>query len=197
MRKGIIIAIAGLAGIGLLGLAASDLSACGSGKTSEAKSADASNPTTAQMVSAQGPNATAGKACCLGGMKTHATSKDGQCTIDGIKCDVTTLSVSGMTCGGCEKAVTAALVEVPGVVKVGKVCHKAGEATVYYDAEKTTAEALTAAVVDKGYKAEVIPAVAKTTDAETASELTAAKAGCPLSKEIKKPKVESEAAGSQ
>jgi copper chaperone CopZ len=74
------------------------------------------------------------------------------------------LSVKGMTCGGCESSVTTALSKQAGVLKVNKVDHKDGVAYVCVDVEKCCPEDMIKAVAAKGFTAEVIPAVAVTTD---------------------------------
>jgi len=82
------------------------------------------------------------------------------------------MSVKGMTCAGCEADVKTALQAVPGVMNVGEVSHKSGSATVFFDTRKGKSDAVVSAVVNKGYKAEIIPAVATTTtggDAKMAS----------------------------
>lgn len=63
----------------------------------------------------------------------------------------TELTVSGMTCGHCEKAVQSALKSVPGVQDVC-VDLKGGTATVQGDADL---HALIAAVTEEGYLAQV------------------------------------------
>jgi copper chaperone CopZ len=76
------------------------------------------------------------------------------------KYEIAKISVDGMTCGGCEGAVTAALGNVEGVVKVLKVDHKTGIAIVAVDVKKATNANMTNAVVAKGFKAEMIPTIA-------------------------------------
>lgn len=63
----------------------------------------------------------------------------------------TELTITGMTCGHCEKAVQSALKQVPGVQDV-HVNREAGRATVTGNAE---AQALIAAVTEEGYGAQV------------------------------------------
>ena len=75
---------------------------------------------------------------------------------------VKTISVKGMTCTGCEETLKAELAKVPGVMEIVKVCHKSEEAVVKVDPTKAQDLQLTKAIIDKGYKAEIIPAVAKT-----------------------------------
>ncbi len=63
-----------------------------------------------------------------------------------------TLKVAGMTCGHCQKAVEAALAQVPGVF--GAVVDlKDARAEVDYDDDAATIEELTAAVAKAGYTA--------------------------------------------
>src|SRR2546427_4340841 len=61
------------------------------------------------------------------------------------------LSVRGMTCADCTSKVKAALVGVPGVTKA-EVSLEKNEATVTYEKEKTTPEALVKAVEKAGFK---------------------------------------------
>jgi copper chaperone len=63
----------------------------------------------------------------------------------------TELTVSGMTCGHCEKAVTSALKSVPGVQDV-RVDLPGGRATVQGDANP---QALIQAVTEEGYGAQL------------------------------------------
>lgn len=80
-------------------------------------------------------------------------------------CNITKMSIQGMTCVGCEQSVSAALEATPGVIKVVKIDHKEGVAFVCTDVQKCTGDDLTKVVTNKGYKAEIIPAVATTTTA--------------------------------
>ena len=63
----------------------------------------------------------------------------------------TELTVNGMTCGHCEKAVQNALKSVPGVQDV-RVNLQDGTATVQGDSDP---QALVAAVTEEGYGAQV------------------------------------------
>lgn len=63
----------------------------------------------------------------------------------------TQLTVTGMSCGHCEKAVTTALKSVPGVQDV-RVDLQGGTATVQGEADP---QALIAAVAEEGYGAQV------------------------------------------
>jgi len=72
------------------------------------------------------------------------------------------MSIKGMTCTGCENTITTCLQALPGVVKVGVVSYKDGTAFVMVDPKKVKNEDLVMAISDKGYQAEVIPAVSVT-----------------------------------
>ena len=61
-----------------------------------------------------------------------------------------TMSVKGMTCGGCVASVTRVLKAVPGVEAVD-VKLQPGEATVRYDEAKVAPPRLKAAIEDAGY----------------------------------------------
>ncbi|MDX8361824.1 MULTISPECIES: copper chaperone CopZ [Bacillaceae] len=65
----------------------------------------------------------------------------------------TTLQVSGMTCGHCEKAVKGALSEVKGVDNV-TVFLQDGKVDVEYDDAQVKVAALKEAVEDQGYDVE-------------------------------------------
>ena len=64
----------------------------------------------------------------------------------------TTLSIDGMSCAHCVRAVTEALQELPSV-RVEKVT--VGSATVTYDPDATNPQALTGAIEDAGYAAAI------------------------------------------
>ncbi len=63
---------------------------------------------------------------------------------------MTTLKVTGMTCGHCEAAVRKALETVPGVLRVVEVDRTKNIAVVEGDAEVA---ALITAIKDEGYQA--------------------------------------------
>ncbi|MCD6249800.1 MAG: heavy-metal-associated domain-containing protein [candidate division Zixibacteria bacterium] len=86
------------------------------------------------------------------------------------------LSIDGMTCVGCEKTITGCLEDIPGVMKVGLVSHKDGTAFVIIDSKQVKAEVLARAVTRKGYKAKVVPVVAKVEAGD--SKPVSDKAGC-------------------
>jgi len=146
--------------------------ACGEKKTDAVK---ANSDTEAKALAADSkakerPIAAAAKVCdaAKAAEGSEASAEDG-------KWSTRTISIKGMTCTGCEETISAALTEVPGVVEIVKICHKSGEAIVRIDPANAKDEMLTAAVVNKGYEAEIIPAVVKTTESASKSKV------CPLS----------------
>lgn len=112
-----------------------------------------------------------GKTCSLAdpsSCTTEAKSANATETVGDGAYAVKTMSVKGMTCVGCENTISAALMQVPGVVEVVSIDHKTGEAIVKVDPVKAVDSELTMAVVNKGYEAEIIAAVAKSTDTKAA-----------------------------
>ena len=79
-------------------------------------------------------------------------------------CEFTALSIKGMTCEACEKTIKETLMEVEGVHNVVKVSHEEGKAWVCYAPDKVKTDDLTASITRKGYRAEVIPAVMKSSE---------------------------------
>lgn len=67
-----------------------------------------------------------------------------------------TFAVSGMTCGGCAKKLSAALMGLSGV-GASTVDHQAGKAVVTFDKGKVDEAALQKAITDLGYTASVAP----------------------------------------
>lgn len=62
----------------------------------------------------------------------------------------TTLSVTGMTCGGCVSSVQKVLAALPGVQSV-EVTLAPGEARVVHDETRIGRDALVQAIVDAGF----------------------------------------------
>lgn len=60
-------------------------------------------------------------------------------------------TVTGMTCGGCERALSRAVSRLPGVDAV-TASHAEQRATVTYDETQVTPEAIAAAIRDAGYE---------------------------------------------
>jgi copper chaperone CopZ len=136
-----------------------------------AKSADNAK---ASMINGKGACSAADAAACAAKMGMPPEECQKLCASGDYT--MVSISIEGMTCTGCENSISAALKELPGVVHVGQVSHKEGRAYVLVDSKKATNTNLVSAVTGKGYKAEVIPAVATTTVNQTD-----AKAGCATS----------------
>jgi len=68
--------------------------------------------------------------------------------------EILQLSVQGMTCGNCARSVERTLSSTPGVTKVS-VDLPSARATVEYDVDLITPEALANAVRDLGYEVPV------------------------------------------
>jgi copper chaperone len=207
MRKVLITAIAAVA---LFGLSTANLSACGGDKATESKSANASgcaSKATAKMVSSEQveTKSVSASGCSaakeISAQTASAHSADCAALCAGKNCSYTTMSIKGMTCGGCEQSVKTALMELDGVIKVVEVNYKEGYAKVCVDATKCNNEKLTMAVANKGFKAEVIPAVATTgapADAKLTTQKSSCAATCAAAKAAKtEVKAEQTAAGTQ
>jgi copper chaperone CopZ len=65
--------------------------------------------------------------------------------------DELTLTVTGMTCGGCERAVERALSLVEGVSRAA-ASHRENRVTVAFDRAKTDRAAIAAAITRAGYQ---------------------------------------------
>lgn len=65
-------------------------------------------------------------------------------------------AVEGMTCGGCEAGVELKVGGLEGVEAV-EASYAEGRATVTYDPERVTPEAIVEAIEELGYSAEVVP----------------------------------------
>lgn len=183
MRKIIVTTLAALA---LFALVSGDALACGDCKAST-KSTCSAAKTTAKLTASKEAPSTGAKACCpnakiccphskgaFGEVQLTSEEHARLCKGDG-KCEFTAISIKGMTCGGCEKSVSAALTDVSGVLKVVRVSYEEGVAEVCFDPNKTTGEALTTAVANIGYQAKIVPAVAKSSGSKGCSKLTGAK----------------------
>ena len=86
--------------------------------------------------------------------------------------EVCVVSIEGMTCGGCEESIRSTLANAPGVVKVINVSYQDGIALVAVDKATCCTTTMAKMVADKGYKAEVIPAVANVNMTKTDSKET-------------------------
>ena len=72
-------------------------------------------------------------------------------TGEGIVTEHLTLTVTGMTCGGCENAVKRVLGTVDGVANV-TASHGANRVTLDLDTSKATREAVAKAIERAGYR---------------------------------------------
>jgi len=165
MRKAMVMLVAMFA-LAAFVVAPMGAMACGEGKTSADNSStsnkmvsdkSACSATSTQASAKSGCPAGSAEACAT---KLGMTADDCKMVCGQGQYTLVSMNVNGMTCGGCEQAVTACLTGMPGVVKVGKVDHKSGTAYVLIDPMKVKDEQLAKAVSDKGYEAKVIPAVA-------------------------------------
>lgn len=85
--------------------------------------------------------------------RTEAGARQG--SAQNAKTEVRTLSVSGMTCGGCATAVRMAAMKVAGVSDA-KVSYEKGVAIIRYDPVKTNPEAIAKTITEKtGFKTAV------------------------------------------
>ncbi len=140
---------------------------CSAHKTADqtaAKSACTGSDVTAKLVSADKHCPYAGTDCGVKCTPEECAEWAKMCEKHGENAEIRMISVKGMTCTGCENSIKATLTSTPGVLEVAKVSYKDGMAVVIVDKTKAKNEALTTSVVNKGYEAQIIPAVAKTTD---------------------------------
>ncbi len=63
------------------------------------------------------------------------------------------LDVTGMKCGGCESTVKTKLNTIDGVISVDAM-NKENKVDVEFDAEKTSVEAISEAIIDAGFSIE-------------------------------------------
>jgi len=71
-------------------------------------------------------------------------------TVQAAEVRTVTLDVPGMTCGSCPITVKYSLKKVPGVIQAS-ADYASKTATVTFDPDKTSVEALTAATANAGY----------------------------------------------
>ena len=64
------------------------------------------------------------------------------------------ISIKGMTCGGCVKSVENKVRKLEGVESIS-VDLKAGRATVAFESDRVSAAKIAAAIVDAGFEATV------------------------------------------
>ncbi len=172
MKKALFVAMGMVA---MVSLASAPIFACGEGKDAATTSAS-TGTVDAKMVGASG--CTAGTTSANATMTGDKAACSAHCSAEMMKyCEMSSadlaklanydgqvqlvpMSIKGMTCGGCESSVTAELSKVQGVVKVLTISYKDGAALVLVDPTKAKTETLATAVSNKGYEAEILPAVA-------------------------------------
>ena len=122
----------------------------------------------------------AAKSGCAGHTEAEHAAHKAECTAHGgANCQSVALSIEGMVCQSCESTIKSALMEMPGVLHVEKISYKEGKALVCIDEAKVKDAELVKAVTNKGYKAEVMPAVVTAAaTAEAGATNAAAKSGC-------------------
>ena len=188
MRKALVMGIAMAA---ILAFAAAPIFACGEESTANAEKASstsyscsASKGTSASLASSDSKGgfcySTAAKDCAE---KMGMTEEECIALCKSGKLTMVNMSIDGMTCGGCENSLTASLMKVPGVVYVNSISYKTGTASVYLDTRAGQSDAVVTAVTNKGYTAEIIPAVATSeTTVSTKSANSKSGVGCSASK---------------
>ncbi len=141
-----------------------------------------------KTTTANGATCTAAEKAACAAKGASLTAAGGTCTIESClkACEVkhaeicginaanhrlASMSIKGMTCAGCEKSVTTALMAVEGVNNVIEVCSKAGFAVVCTAKDsKLSNDSMIKAVSSKGFESEIIPAVAITTTTTNTTE---------------------------
>ncbi len=91
----------------------------------------------------------------FGALSTDAAEQASMPVQEGVRIELATLKVDGMTCVSCAWGVEASLKRVQGVVEA-KVDFNAGLAKIQYRPEKTKPETLAQAVNELGYRANVV-----------------------------------------
>jgi len=71
-------------------------------------------------------------------------------SIDQSEIQSATLTISGMTCAGCEESINHSVKKVEGVLRV-KTSHNKGTSTIEYDKNKTTISRIKKIIEAKGY----------------------------------------------
>lgn len=161
MKKVFVIGFFVLAVMALTAVLISAGDNCSAQKTSADKSVcPATQKASATTAKAAGTCTPEQMAACASGKNISAEECAKLCA-DG-KAINHTIAIKGMTCTGCENSLSTALKGIDGVNNVVSISYKDEKAVVCVDPAKCSPETLTKAITDKGYTAEVIPAVAKT-----------------------------------
>jgi copper chaperone CopZ len=151
VRKAVILCLALVFGLALVAMPGTAMAQC---------SASKATASTTVKASCNHPN-----------MSAEELAK--HCNYEG-KCEVAHINVQGMTCTGCENALTATLEKTDGVVKVLSVSHKDGTAIVCFDPDKVQNEMLVKTVANKGYKAQLATGTVEAGTATAKGEVKAA-----------------------
>jgi len=115
-------------------------------------------------------SAFAGGPACNGGKSDLTTTVSStvkaddcsNCPLATGKFAVVSMKVSGMTCGSCESKLTQKFEKTNGIVFVANVSSADGSAKVIYDKSLAKESDVVQAVLDAGYKGEIVPAVSVT-----------------------------------
>ena len=152
MKKAVILCLALVFGLALVAMPGTAMAQCSASKATTAS--------TTVKASCYHPN-----------MSAEELAK--HCNYEG-KCEVAHINVQGMTCTGCENALTAELEKTEGVVKVLSISHKEGTAVVCFDPAKVKNETLVKTVANKGYKAQLATGTVEAGTATAKGEVKAA-----------------------
>ncbi|KAB2965987.1 MAG: heavy-metal-associated domain-containing protein [Thermoanaerobaculia bacterium] len=90
---------------------------------------------------------------------------------------ISVFKVEGMTCGGCEASVKITVKRLDGVQAV-EASHAEKRATVTYDADKVTPQAIVEAIAKLGYTAELVETKSATAEPEATGLLATLRACC-------------------
>ena len=88
------------------------------------------------------------------GARDAVSAAENGAEVGSVGLKVVEFAVDGMTCTGCEEAIKAEILALPGVKSV-EADHAAGSTSVVYDPEQATPEAMITAMEPLGYHAEV------------------------------------------
>ena len=142
-------------------------STCSAEKTAIKASADGACSATANATMASAKSCSpADMEACAKALNMSVEDVKKMCGPEGTMA-IQTISIQGMTCAGCEQSITKAIEGVDGVHKVVSISHKDANAVVCVEKDKACLETLTKTITNKGYKAEIIPAVATSTTADS------------------------------
>lgn len=101
--------------------------------------------------------------------KNFTVAAHDECPLKSGQFAVASMNVSGMTCQWCENSLAERLQTVPGAIMVASISAVDGTARVIYDKSLAKGSDFTSVISDDRFKAEIIPAVAITTNAPATS----------------------------